>query len=96
MSISGSSYFVTFFDDYTSHTWACQIEKKSEVFSSFLKVKSLVKREIGRKIKCLRTNGKKEYFSDQFSSYLQKEGIQREFSCIEGDFLILLLYVIDI
>ena len=81
MSIGGSCYFVTFIDDCTRHTWACLIEKKSEVFASFLKVKSLADRETGRKIKCLRSDGGKKYFSDQFSSYLQKEGIRHEFSC---------------
>ena len=48
------------------------LEKKSEVFSCFLKVKSLAERETSRKIKWLRFDGEKEYFSDQFSSYLQK------------------------
>ena len=75
MSIGGSGYFVTFINDYTRHTWACLIAKKSEVFACFLKVKSLVERETRRKIKCLRSDGGKEYFSDQFSSYLQKEVI---------------------
>ena len=68
MSIGGSRYFVTFIDDYTRYTWVCLIAKKSEVFSCFLKVKSLVERETGRKIKWF--DGGKEYFSDQFSSYL--------------------------
>ena len=40
------------------------IAKKSEVFARFLKVKSLAKQEIGRKIKCLRFDGGKDYFSD--------------------------------
>ena len=80
MSIGGSRYVITFIDDYTRHTWVCLTAKKSEVFACFLKVKSLVERETGRKIKCLRSDGRKEYFSDQFSSYLQKEGIRREFS----------------
>ena len=39
----------------------------------FLKVKSLAERETRRKIKCLRFDGGKEYFFDQFSSYLQTE-----------------------
>ena len=64
MSIGGTHYIVTFIDDYTRHTWACLIEKKSEVFASFLKVKSLAERETGRKIKCMRSDGGKEYFSD--------------------------------
>ena len=45
MSIGGIRYFVTFIDDYTQHTWACLIAKKSEVFALFLKVKSLAERE---------------------------------------------------
>ena len=60
MSIGGSCYFVTFIDDCTRHTWACLIEKKSEVFASFLRVKSLAERETGRKIKRVRSDGGKE------------------------------------
>ena len=41
----------------------------------------MVEREIERKIKCLRSDGGKEYFSGQFNSYLQQTGIRREFSC---------------
>ena len=55
--------------------------KKNEVLSCFLKVKSLAERETRRNIKGLRFDDGKEYFSDHFSSYLQKEGIRREFSC---------------
>ena len=81
MSIRGSGYFVTFIADYIWHTWVCLIAKKREVIACFLTVKSMAERETGRKIKCLRFDGWKEYFSDEFSSYLHKEGIQREFSC---------------
>ena len=74
MSIKGSQYFVTFIDDYTRHTWVCLIEKKSEVCSCFLKVKNLAEQDTCRKIKCQRSDDTKEYFSNQLSSYLQKEG----------------------
>ena len=74
MSIRGSRYFVTFIDDYTLHTCVCLIERKS-------KVKSLAERETRRKIKFLRSEGGKEYFSDKFLSYLKKEGIRHKFSC---------------
>jgi transposase InsO family protein len=40
-----------------------------------------VENESGRKIKCLRSDGGKEYFSGQFNDYLQQMGIRREFSC---------------
>ena len=66
MSIGGSRYFLIFIDDFTRHTWVCLIEKKSEVFYSFLKVKSLDNWERGKKIKCLKFDSVKEYFSTQF------------------------------
>ena len=62
VKVQGSRYFVTLIDDYARHTWTCLIAKKSEFFSYFLKVKSLIERETGRKIKCLRSDGGIEYF----------------------------------
>ena len=46
----------------------------------FRNLKNFVERETGRKIKCLRSDGEKEYFSGQFNRYLQQMGIQRKFS----------------
>ena len=81
VSVGGSRYFVSFIDDYTHHTWIYLIERKSEVFNCFRDLKGFVETETGRKIKCLRWDGGKEYFSGQFNDYLQQMGIQREFSC---------------
>ena len=63
ISLGGSRYFVSFIDDYSWHTWIYLIEKKSEVFDCFRNLKNLVERETERKIKCLRSDGEKEYFS---------------------------------
>ena len=63
MSLGGSRYFVSFIDDYTRHTWIYLIEKKSEVFDCFRNLKNFVERETERKIKCLWSDGGKEYFS---------------------------------
>ena len=41
----------------------------------------MVERESERKIKCLRSDGRKEFFFGQFDSYLQQKGIRQEFSC---------------
>ena len=68
MSIGGSQYFVTFIDECIRHTWVCMIEKKSEVFSYFLKVRNLATRDTGKKINCLKIDCENEYFSNQFSS----------------------------
>ena len=32
-------------------------------------------------MKCIRSDGGGEYFSNEFFDYLQKNGIQRQFSC---------------
>jgi hypothetical protein len=40
-----------------------------------------VENESRWKIKCLCSDGGKEYFSSQFNGYLQQMGIRREFSC---------------
>ena len=55
--------------------------RKSEVFDCFRDLKGFVETKTGRKIKCLRSDGKKEYFSGQFNGYLQQIGIWAEFSC---------------
>jgi transposase InsO family protein len=41
----------------------------------------MVKKEEGVSIKCLRSNGGGEYFSNEFSEYLKEHGIQRKYSC---------------
>ena len=47
----------------------------------FQKLKSQVKKETGWHIWCLRSDGGKAYFSNEFISYLQGEHIRKEFSC---------------
>ena len=44
-------------------------------------VRSRIQKTTGRHVHRLRSDGGKEYFSDEFTAYLQKEGIRREFSC---------------
>jgi hypothetical protein len=41
----------------------------------------MVEKEKGVNIKCLRSNGGGEYFSNEFSEYLKEQGIQRKYSC---------------
>ena len=57
------------------------MKKKSEVLSHFQRLKGQVEKETCRHIRCLRSDGGKEDFSDEFNSYLQSKGIRREFSC---------------
>jgi hypothetical protein len=57
------------------------MKHKGEVFQHFLNFKAMVEKEKGVSIKCLRSNGRGEYFSNAFSEYLKEHGIQRKHSC---------------
>jgi len=57
------------------------MKHKGEVFQHFLNFKAMVEKEKGVSIKCLRSDGGAEYFSNEFSEYLKEYGIQRKYSC---------------
>jgi transposase InsO family protein len=81
-SIGGKKYFVSFIDDYSRYVSVFLLEKKSEVFSSFLTFQRLVERKFNSKIVCLRSDQGGEYKSNAFSAYLEKEGIQHQYSAV--------------
>ena len=54
--LGGSRYYVTFIDDATRKTLINCIQNKSDVFDTFKKWKDLVEIEIGKKLKCIRSN----------------------------------------
>jgi hypothetical protein len=41
----------------------------------------MMEKEKGVNIKCLRSNGGREYFSNEFTEYLKEHGILRKYSC---------------
>ena len=68
-SLGGSNYYVTSIDDATRKTWVYCIQKKSDVFNTFKKWKSLVENETGKRLKCLRLDNGGEYCSNEFDNY---------------------------
>ena len=80
-TLGGCRYYVTFIDDFSRHTWIYPMRQKSEVFGHFQQFKAEAEKTIGRHVRCVRSDGGKEYLSDAFTTYLRKEGIRREFSC---------------
>ncbi len=80
-SIGGCKYYVSFIDDHTRKVWVYFMKQKGEVFQHFLNFKAMVEKEKGVNIKCLRSDGGREYFSNEFSEYLKEHGIQRKYSC---------------
>ncbi len=80
-SIGGCRYYVSFIDDHTTKVWVYFMKHKGEVFQHFLNFKAMVEKEKGVSIKCLRSNGRGKYFSNESSEYLKEHGIQKKYSC---------------
>ena len=57
------------------------MKQKSEVFGHFKHFKAIVEKETGEQVMTLRFDGGGEYFSKDFSDFLSKNGIRRQFSC---------------
>ena len=60
---------------------AVRMKAKSEVFQHFKHFKNMVEKETRMQIKCLRSNGGGDYFSNKFSTFLDEQGIKRQFIC---------------
>jgi hypothetical protein len=61
-----SHYYVSFIYDATRKIWVYYIRQKSDVFDTFKKWKALVDNEIGKRLKCLRSDNGGEYCSKDF------------------------------
>ena len=56
------------------------IRRKTDVLAVFKTFKARVELESENKIKCLRTDNRREYTSDEFDNLCQHEGIKRQFT----------------
>jgi hypothetical protein len=56
-SIKGCTYYVSFIDDHTKKVWVYFMKHKDEMFQHFLNFTTMVEKEKGVSIKCLRSDG---------------------------------------
>ncbi|KAM1296016.1 hypothetical protein TB1_015132 [Malus domestica] len=80
-SISGMRYMVTFIDDFFMYVWVFFMKEKSETFLKFKEFKEIVEGEVGKKIRCIRTDNRGEYTSNEFSQYPRDCRIRHQFIC---------------
>jgi transposase InsO family protein len=73
----GSSYFVTFIDDFSRKVWIYMLKRKVDVFTFFIQFRALVEKITSRSIKCLRTDNGGEFTSMEFENYCKEFGIDR-------------------
>ncbi len=71
-STRGCKYYVNFIDDFTQKVWVYFMKHKGEMFQHFLNFKAMVEKEKCMNIKCLRSDGRGEYFLNEFNEYLKE------------------------
>ena len=76
--MGGHEYFVTFIDEATRKVWVYFIKRKDEVFGVFQKFVALVENQIGKQLKCLRSDNGGENVSKIFQEFCERKGIKRE------------------
>ena len=62
-------------DDFSRKVWVFFLKQKSDVFSTFKNWKTMIEKQIGRQVKCLRADNGLEFCSDEFNTICKKEGI---------------------
>jgi len=72
-STSRHKYFVTLIDYFSRKCWIFFIQKKDETLSMFLEFKALVDKEVGKKVKVVRTDNGGEYVSNELKKRIQKK-----------------------
>nr|DAD23742.1 TPA_asm: hypothetical protein HUJ06_025205 [Nelumbo nucifera] len=80
-SIGGMKYMVTFVDDFSRYVWVYFMRQKSETLSKFNEFRKVAVAEVGKRIRCLRTDNGGEYTSGEFSDFLREHQIRHQFTC---------------
>ncbi|GKF03649.1 retrotransposon protein, putative, ty1-copia subclass, partial [Tanacetum coccineum] len=75
VSKQGSSYFVTFTDDFSRYGYVYLLKHKHEVFETLKVFQKEVEDQLGKTIKLLRSVRGGEYMSQQFLDHLKEYGI---------------------
>ncbi|GBN04047.1 Retrovirus-related Pol polyprotein from transposon TNT 1-94, partial [Araneus ventricosus] len=75
-SLGGSKYFLSIIDDFSRKIDV--FTRKSEVFSIFKEYLSRIQRDLGRKLKSVRTDNGMEFCHKDFETFLRDLGIRIE------------------
>lgn len=67
-SLVGAMYFVTFIDDFFQKIWVYALKRKDQVLGVFKEFHALVERQIGKNLKCIRSDNGGEYVGPLMST----------------------------
>lgn len=79
----GSTYYVSFIDDYTRYTWVYLMKRKSDFIGIYSNFRDLVKTQHSVVIKCLRCDLGGEYTSNDFTKLLASNDTIHQSSCVD-------------
>jgi transposase InsO family protein len=77
-SLGESVYYVSFIDDFSRNTWIYFLRNKYEVFDMFKEFKDLVKNQIEKIMKVMRTDNGGDFCGNEFEYFCKKCGITRK------------------
>lgn len=77
---SGNKYFFLLVDDYSRFMWIYLLKSKEEAFRAFKNFCVLVENGSERKVKAFRTDRGGEFTSNEFKSYCETAGIERQYT----------------
>lgn len=74
-SVGGSSYFITFIDDYSRYISTYFLKNKSDAYEAFIHFSGIAETQTGRKIKIVRSDNGKEFVNSKFKQHFAEKGI---------------------
>lgn len=73
-SLAGSSYYMSFMDDYSRETTVTSLKQKSEALDAYKRYEARLTTQHGVRIKTLRSDHGGEYLSADFDAHLKDQG----------------------
>lgn len=80
-SLSGAHYFLTLTDDFSKRVWIYYLKTKDEVFSCFTEWKLMVENQMGKRVKCLRSDNRLEFCNQKMDNLCKESRIKRDKTC---------------
>ena len=79
-SYKGDKYIILFIDDYSRMMTVIFLKQKFDAFQMFKWYLARVEKEIGKSLKCLRSEKRKEFTSNELDIFCNDRGIKRQTS----------------
>ena len=83
LSVGGARYILIFIDDVTQFVMVYSLINKSDTFEHFVKYKTFTKKQTGKSLKILHSDGGGEYINTDMHEYLSIHGIHHETTVAE-------------